>query len=127
MENGKRILRIQNELITYERFTANAPFQFKGCQRGAIGTQAGPHEGSSRVGLLDMYTAGLVRLSQNTNIEAEVAKPLQEIYKQAGLKFIHGFSRTKDYIRRAGAEAPLWRRLVQVAFQLAYSHTRERV
>jgi hypothetical protein len=89
MENGKRILRIQNELITYERFTANAPFQFEGCQRGAIGTQAGPHEGSSRVGLLDMYTAGLVRLSQNTNIEAEVAKPLQEIYKQAGLKFMY--------------------------------------
>ncbi|MGB8479300.1 MAG: hypothetical protein WCE63_10705 [Acidobacteriaceae bacterium] len=58
MTDGKRIIRIQNELISYKQYTTTPPYRFQGCERGALGTEAAPHEGSSRVGLLDMYGGG---------------------------------------------------------------------
>lgn len=90
MDDGRRILRIQNELISYERYTVNPPYQFEDCQRGALGTQAGPHEISSRVGLLDVDTWPIfVRFTQDTSIQAEVADRLKTIYEQAGFKFVY--------------------------------------
>lgn len=90
LDDGRRILRIQNELIVYERYTAAPPYCFENCQRGALGTQAAPHEISSRVGLLDVDTWPIfVRLTQDTNIQEEVADRLKEIYEQAGFKFVY--------------------------------------
>ncbi len=90
MDDGRRILRIQNELITYEHYTANPPYRFENCQRGALGTQAAAHEVSSRVGLLDVDTWPLfIRFTQDTSIQAEVADRLKTIYDQAGFKFVY--------------------------------------
>ena len=90
MDDGRRILRIQNELITYERYSSAQPFQFENCQRGALGTHASSHEIGSRVGLLDMDVWPLfVRFTQNTTIQAEVAERLAEIYQRAGFKFVY--------------------------------------
>jgi hypothetical protein len=94
MVDGKRVLRIQNELISYEEFTTTEPYRFEGCERGALGTEASSHEISSRVGLLDMFGGGnpdwlFVRLAQNTSIQKEIAKRLQDIYQQAGFKFMY--------------------------------------
>lgn len=89
IDGGMRVLRIQNELIRYERFTSAEPYRFEGCERGLFGTQASLHEVSSRVGLLNMYNPDNVRLSENTSIQAEVAERLQGIYEQAGFKFIY--------------------------------------
>ena len=84
-----RILRVQNELIRYERYTSAAPYRFEGCERGLFGTHAAPQEVSSRVGLLNMYNPDNVRFSEDTSIQAEVAERLQGIYEQAGFKFIY--------------------------------------
>jgi hypothetical protein len=90
MDDGRRILKIQNELITYEHYAASPPYQFENCQRGALGTQAISHEISSRVGLLDVDTwPAFVRFTQNTSIQAEVADRLKTIYEQAGFKFVY--------------------------------------
>jgi hypothetical protein len=90
LDDGRRILRIQNELITYERYTATSPYRFENCQRGALSTQASAHEVSSRVGLLDVDTWPIfVRLTQNTSIQDEVADRLKEIYEQAGFQFVY--------------------------------------
>jgi hypothetical protein len=86
---GMRVLRIQNELVRYERYTSTAPYRFEGCERGLFGTQAALHEVSSRVGLLDMYNPDNVRFSENTSIQAEVAERLHGIYKQAGFEFTY--------------------------------------
>jgi hypothetical protein len=88
-DGGMRVLRIQNELIRYERYTSTAPYRFEGCERGLFGTQAGLHEVSSRVGLLDMYNPDNVRFSENTSIQAEVGERLHAIYNQAGFKFTY--------------------------------------
>jgi hypothetical protein len=90
LDDERRILRIQNELVTYERYTAAPPYRFENCKRGALGTQAAPHEMSSRVGLLDVDTWPVfVRFTQNTSIQDEVAERLRDIYEQAGFQFVY--------------------------------------
>jgi hypothetical protein len=90
LDNERRILKIQNELVTYERYTTKPPYQFENCGRGALGTQASTHEMSSRVGLLDVDTWPVfVRFTQNTMIQDEVAERLKDIYERAGFKFVY--------------------------------------
>ena len=90
LDDERRILKIQNELVTYERYTTKPPFQFEGCQRGALGTRPSPHELSSRVGLLDVDTWPIfVRFTQNTSIQEEVAERLRTIYEEAGFQFVY--------------------------------------
>jgi hypothetical protein len=90
VDDERRILKIQNELVTYERYTAAPPYQFENCKRGALGTQAAPHELSTRVGLLDVDTWPVfVRFTQNTSIQEEVAERLKVIYEQAGFQFVY--------------------------------------
>jgi hypothetical protein len=83
------VLRIGNELIRYGSYTASAPYRFENCQRAIFGTTAAAHEVSSRVGLLNLYSAHDVRLSENTSIQAEVADRIAQIYRQAGFRFMY--------------------------------------
>ena len=90
MDEDRRILKIQNELVTYETFTATPPYQFLNCTRGALNTNPGSHEEGTRVGLLDVDTWPIfVRFTQNTNIQEEVADRLGKIYREAGFKFTY--------------------------------------
>jgi hypothetical protein len=90
LDDERRILKIQNELVTYERYTTESPYRFENCKRGALGTQAASHEMSSRVGLLDVDTWPVfVRFTQNTGIQEEVAARLKSIYEQAGFEFVY--------------------------------------
>ena len=70
LEEGRRILRIQNELVAYERYTTSMPYQFEECRRGELGTQATAHVEASRVGLLDVDDWPVfVRFTQDTSIQ----------------------------------------------------------
>jgi hypothetical protein len=90
LDDARRILKIQNELISYERYTTSPPYQFLGCKRGALGSQASSYAVGSRVGLLDVDTWPIfVRLSQDTDIQEEVAQRLGWIYRDAGFKFVY--------------------------------------
>ena len=90
LDDARRILKIQDELITYERYTASPPYRFVGCERGALGSRASSYEIGSRVGLLDVDTWPIfVRLSQDTDIQEEVAQRLGGIYRDAGFKFVY--------------------------------------
>jgi hypothetical protein len=90
LDDARRILKIQNELISYERYTTSPPYQFLGCERGALGSQASSYAIGSRIGLLDVDTwPTFVRLSQDTDIQEEVAQRLGRIYRDAGFKFVY--------------------------------------
>ncbi len=90
MDNERRILKIQNELVTYESYSSAPPYQFLGCKRGALNTTAGAHEIGSQVGLLDVDTWPIfVRFTQNTSIQEEVAARLGKIYREAGYQFTY--------------------------------------
>lgn len=90
MEEGRRILKIQDELISYESFTVRPPYQFMGCQRAFLGTQSASYIPGTRVGLLDVDTWPIfVRFTQDTDLQEEVAARLGEIYRTAGFKFVY--------------------------------------
>ena len=90
MEEGRRILRIQNELIEYQRYTTTPPYQFLGCRRSALQTAAAAYPRGERVGLLDVDTWPIfVRFTQDTDIQEEVARRLAEIYRGAGFRFVY--------------------------------------
>jgi hypothetical protein len=90
LDEGRRILKIQDELITYERYMTTPPYQFLGCERGALGSEASAYGVGARVGLLDVDTWPIfVRLSQDTDIQEEVAQRLAAIYREGGFQFVY--------------------------------------
>ena len=106
LDHERRILKIQNELVTYESYTTRPPYHFENCRRGALNTQAAAHEMSSRVGLLDVDTWPIfVRFTQDTSIQEEVADRLKDIYQQAGFQFVYYESAPKMFHRPIGIQS----------------------
>lgn len=90
MEDGRRLLQIGQELITYTAFTTEPPYRFSGCMRGVSGSEAVGYATGTKCGLLDVDTWPLfVRFDQNTGIQKEVARRLGVIYKEAGFRFVY--------------------------------------
>jgi hypothetical protein len=90
LENERRFLKIGNELITYENYTTTLPYQFTGCNRGALATRTSGFEKGFKFGLLDVDTWPIfVRFDQYTSIQQEVAEHIGKIYKDAGFQFVY--------------------------------------
>ncbi len=90
MEDGRRLLKIGNELISYEKYTESPPFMFTGCRRGELNTTIKSVEKGYKFGLLDVDTWPLfVRFDQKTNIQEEVGQRIAKIYNDAGFEFIY--------------------------------------
>ena len=90
MEEGRRILKIGDELIEYSGFTTDFPYRFTGCKRGALGTHSSSYSRGLRFGLLDVDTwTKWVRFDQRTSIQQEVAERIGKIYSEAGLDFVY--------------------------------------
>ena len=54
MEKGRRLLQIDNELVTYENYTTEPPYQFSGCVRGIFNSKAASHDKGQHFRLLDV-------------------------------------------------------------------------
>lgn len=90
MEEGRRLLKIGEELISYGGYTVSPPFIFTGCKRGELRTAVKSAEKGSKFGLLDVDTWPLfIRFDQRTNIQEEVGKRIARIYNEAGFEFIY--------------------------------------
>jgi hypothetical protein len=90
LEEGRRLLKIGNELISYENYTTTFPYQFIGCKRGVLGSKIKPVEKGFKFGLLDVDTWPLfIRFDQNTSIQQEVAERIAKIYDDAGFEFVY--------------------------------------
>lgn len=90
LDEGRRILRIGNELIEYENFTTELPYQFTGCNRAALNTTASFYTTGFKLGLLDVDTWNIfVRFDQKTSIQQEVADRIGKLYKEAGFEFVY--------------------------------------
>ncbi len=111
LEEGRRFLKIGNELVTYENYSTTYPYRFMGIRRGALGSEIVKREKGDLLGLLDVDTWPLfVRFSQNTSIQKEVAERWGEIYKGAGFRFIY-FDGSEDVPRPYWFNVP-WSKLV---------------
>ncbi|MBS3776930.1 MAG: hypothetical protein KGY70_17160 [Bacteroidales bacterium] len=90
LDEGRRILKIGDELISYSDYTTVRPYKFTGCSRGALNTKPASHSMGNKFGLLDLDDwPKFVRLDQQTSIQGEVAERLAEIYQKAGFEFIY--------------------------------------
>lgn len=102
LENGRRILKINNELIEYSNYTDVRPYKFTGCKRGLLNTIPQKHEEGIKFGLLDVDTSPrYIRFDQRTSIQEEVAERLGKIVDEAGFKFLY-FDGGED------VHAPYW-------------------
>lgn len=85
LDKGRQLLKIGKELVEYERYSSQAPFQFEGCRRGHLATRAASHGAGETCALLDVDTwPDFIRFDQNTDIQDEVARRLADIYRQTG-------------------------------------------
>lgn len=90
MEKGRRLLQIDNELVTYENYTTKPPYQFTGCARGVFNSKAVFHGKGQHARLLDVDDWPLfIRVNQNTGIQKEIAERLGRIYSEAGFRFVY--------------------------------------
>lgn len=81
-------LRIEDELITYTGVQSNAPFGFRGCQRGAYGTKASAHaQGAKAYHLKECF--GLFVPDPETTLLEEVAACTAETYNACGFDMIY--------------------------------------
>lgn len=89
-EEGRRLLHLGDELISYTDFTAQPPYLLTGCRRGMHNSQPAAHAAGSRARLLDVDDWPLfVRIDQNTDIQREIAQRLGAIYAGAGFRFVY--------------------------------------
>lgn len=101
-EEGRRFLKIGNELVTYRDYTTAPPFRFTGCRRGELGTKIKEVEKGFKFGLLDIDDWPLfARFDQNTGIQQEVAERIGKIYAEAGFQFVY-FDGAED------VHSPFW-------------------
>ncbi|MCK3685734.1 hypothetical protein [Maribellus sp. YY47] len=90
LENGRRMLKIGNELVAYEGYTTERPYCFTGCKRGELKSTVSHFEVGFKLGLLDVDTWPLfVRFDQNTSIQDEVGERIGNLCREAGFEFIY--------------------------------------
>ena len=85
-----RVLMFGGELISYEAFTAERPYRFTGCRRGAYDTNIVGHPMGQIGGVLDISEFGAVSvyLDQNSSLQDEIAEKLALAYN-AGFEFVY--------------------------------------
>lgn len=90
LDEGRRILKIGKELISYTGYTEKPAYAFTGCIRGALNTRPAAAETGEKFGLLDVDNWPIyIRFDQNTSIQQEVAERLGHIYNEAGFRFVY--------------------------------------
>lgn len=87
MYNKGQILKIGGELIRYSQYTTQRPYQFTGCQRGALNTRPSEYPRGYKFGLLDIDGQSRVRFDQRTSIQREHAEKIGKISAEAGFQF----------------------------------------
>ncbi len=90
LEDGRRILKIGKELVSFESYTTTPPYQFENCKRGFLNTTEVSRESGDLIGLLDVDTWPIfVRVNQKTDIQNEIAQRIANIIKETGIRFIY--------------------------------------
>jgi len=102
MADGRRVLRIGSELISYNGYTNTRPYQITGCTRGVFKTTPDNHPAGYMFGVLDIseFGAQSVYINQDNDLQDEMAEKLADIY-DAGFQFCY-------YDGSEGVNAPFW-------------------
>lgn len=122
MEDGRRLLMLDDELIMFTSVTTDAPYTFTGCQRGCFNSKAVAHAAGTEARHLDVDDWPLfIRIDQNSGIQREIAERLGKIYADCGFRFVYfdgaedipmpywyNVSRSQLEVYNAMKPAPMW-------------------
>lgn len=122
MENGRRLLQIDDELIMFTDVTTTEPYMFIGCERGCFNSKPAGHAAGSEACHLDVDDWPLfIRVDQNSGIQREIAERLGKIYADCGFRFVYfdgaedvpmpywyNVSRSQLEVYNAMKPAPIW-------------------
>ena len=90
IEDGRRIIRIDDELIEYGVVSKTRPYCIIDCKRGILGSKANNHTKGSSAFLLDVDTwPRFIRVDQNTSLQDEISNNIAKLYDEAGFKFVY--------------------------------------
>ncbi|MDE5596148.1 MAG: hypothetical protein K2I89_11355, partial [Muribaculaceae bacterium] len=90
MEDGRRLLHVDDELIMFTDVKKTAPYAFIGCTRGMYNSTPVAHQAMSDLRHLDVDDWPLfIRVDQDTDIQREIAGRLAEIYSECGFRFVY--------------------------------------
>jgi len=113
LAEGRRILKVGKELISYRTFTTQPPYQFTGCERGHLKTTAGTHRAGDVAGLLDVDDwTKFIRFDQTTDIQAEAARRIAEIVNATGPYDMMYFDGAED------VQHPFWYQVVKAQYEV---------
>ena len=122
MENGRRLLQLDDELIMFTDVTATEPYTFTGCERGCYNSKPSAHAAGSEARHLDVDDWPLfIRVDQNSGIQREIAERLGKNYADCGFRFVYfdgaedvpmpywyNVSRSQLEVYKAMNPAPMW-------------------
>lgn len=117
LDAGRRLLKLGKELIEYEAYQTQPPYQFTGCRRASLGTTASARAAQTELSLLDVDTwPAFIRIDQRTDLQDEIAGRIAEIYRQSGPYEMVYFDGAEDvhepfWYHSAAAQYRVFRRL----------------
>ena len=91
MSPSCRVLKFGGELISYESYTTERPYRFKGIKRGAWATQRESHAKGQGGGILDISEFWMPQscyVDERTSLQDEIAEKIAAIYG-AGFEFAY--------------------------------------
>lgn len=90
MEDGRRLLHVDDELIMFTDVKKTEPYAFIGCKRGMYNSAPSAHQAMSDLRHLDVDDWPLfIRVDQDTDIQREIAERLAKIYSECGFRFVY--------------------------------------
>ena len=90
MEDGRRLLHVDDELIMFTDVKKTAPYAFTGCRRGMYNSTPAAHQAMTDLRHLDVDDWPLfIRVDQDTDIQREIAERLGRIYSECGFRFVY--------------------------------------
>ena len=89
-EDGRRIVRIGEEALSYERVEPGRPWRLLGLKRGLFGTKRARHPKGTRGALLDVDDwPQFIRVDQTTDIQDEIAARIAGIVDACGFRLLY--------------------------------------
>ncbi len=112
MDNGRRVLKIGTELISYAGFTTQSPYTFHGCERASDATTASAQPVGLLFGVLDVseYGAMSVYIDQNSSLQDEVADRIADLW-DAGFAFFY-------FDGSEGVQPPFWHHVANAQYRV---------
>ncbi len=102
MADGRRVLKLGSELISYKGYTTEPPYVFYGCERGIDETMINSQPAGYMFGLLDVseFGATSVYIDQYSDLQDEIADYIADLWK-TGFRFLY-------FDGSEGVNPPFW-------------------